>query len=240
MDVNQELLKVQKEWIDYCITKNVPKDNPNISDPFCYSVTNEYINSTRKIMIVGQECVGENKYQDECSFEQCQKWSREYLESQLDYGNMHKYNKSPFWNMFRNFKKNGVEPAWNNMDKFHLVIDEKSRPLNIEIKNIVDAPYGKDEKSLIKREIEMTKPNVVIFVIGPYYFNSLAISLEIHDKEIWKRRPTRKNPCVEITDYASLGCLAFWSYHPAYLNRIKELNTVVDMIIGRIKIMELG
>ena len=237
--LNEKLLNLQKDWLLQINADELAKDYP-ISRPFCFAVTKEFTKTDRRIMIVGQEAANYGLYSSAWPVEEIQVFNVEYVSKQLGYKeNDHAYNRSPFWKLFRKLKDSGFEPVWNNIDKFHRVYmeqdkdgkdKEKTVPLSSEIERLVDAPYGEEKKSLLVREIELTNPCAVLFVIGPYYHEALSLSLGISDDTICDYKPNKAQPCRVLSDVASLGRPVLWSYHPAYLNRVHELDTVVAKV----------
>ncbi len=231
IDINKQLLTIQKEWLEICGADDLAKIHP-ISRPFSFSVTEEYLSSNRKVMFIGQEAKDFGIYSDNWPIEDIQLFNKNYVDIQLghkSYDEEIKYNGSPFWNLFRTFHHNGSEPVWNNVDKFHRVIDNKTECLSIELERIFNAPYGEDNKSLLMREIEITQPNVIIFITGPYYYESMALSMGVDCKELLIHKPRKNSPCSDISDVINLGMPVLWSYHPAYLSRINSMDTVYEM-----------
>ncbi len=231
MDINQKLLKIQKEWLAICGADDLAKKHP-ISRPFSFSVTDQFLSSDRKVMFIGQEAKGFGMFSDNWPIENIQLFNKNYVETQLGYrphDDWIKYNGSPFWNLFRSFQQYGSEPVWNNVDKFHRVIDKKTECLTLELERIFSAPYGEENKSLLMREIEITKPSAVIFLTGPHYYETMALSLGVDCNELLIHKPRKNSPCSDVSDVIKLGMPVLWSYHPAYLTRIKSMDTVYEM-----------
>lgn len=237
--LNEKLLDLQKDWLAQINADELARQFM-ISRPFSFAVTKEYLESNCRIMIVGQEAANYGLYSSNWPIEDIQAFNIKYVSKQLGYKDDDcEYNRSPFWNLIRKLKKSGFEPVWNNIDKFHRINIcqdnkneriEKTIPLSLEIERIVDAPYGKEKKSLLIREIELSNPCAVLFVIGPHYHEALSLSLGISDEVIYDYRPRRKQPCSVLFGITDLGKPVIWSYHPAYLNRIHELDAVVARV----------
>ena len=126
------------------------------------------------------------------------------------------------------------------MDKFHRIEKGKgdngiTRPLTAEIERKLNIPYGSDRKTLLMREVEISAPNIVAFVTGPNYHETMALSLGIDDEELYLLRPQKSKPCNNITEIADLGIPVFWTYHPAYMNRIKCMDDTVKLLCGAVK-----
>ncbi|MCH5316250.1 MAG: hypothetical protein J1E81_10065 [Eubacterium sp.] len=148
-DINNELLKVQKEWIEaklltymggqgtdcdehgrYKKSKE-QEESLYLSCPFYMGVTDEYVKRTksRRVMIIGQEARHYGTWKDNRNDfgytpEESQQWAIEYLLCQLDTPKQnsrfnHKYNHSRFWSTFRTLSDNDINVCWNNIDKVY-------------------------------------------------------------------------------------------------------------------------
>ncbi len=229
--VNEMLYFNMKDWLKQCNAVNLAKQYP-ISRPFYHAVTDEYLKSGYRIMIVGQEAADYGLYTSKWSDEEIQQFNINYTSTQLGYKKVCKYNHSPFWNIFRRFKTVGIEPSWNNIDKFHQVGEtQKTIPLTEEIEKIVDASYGYDHKSLLIREIEITRPSVILFVIGPYYHKALSYTFDVDDEKIQVYKPSNNSICNKLpSSLIQIDTPVFWTYHPAYLNRIHSMELVIKTV----------
>lgn len=128
--------------------------------------------------------------------------------------------RSPFWRAYRQIRRNfdddvdGLNTAvlWTNI--FRMSLDGGS-VINggtiEEIQSIQEATQG-----LLKAEIEILKPDVVIFFTGPYYNNALYsefIDLTLHDFYGYDLSRT------SWLEHPSLPSVSLRTYHPGYLNR---------------------
>jgi len=237
MNINERLLEIQREWIKSCGADEIAKE-VRLSRPFSFAVTKEYVKNQNKVMVIGQEARDFGEYADNWPLIDVQHFNEDYVSIQLGYRAPHdevKYNSSPFWKFFRELKKREMEPVWNNVDKFHLVkeIDhqtKKTESLRAEQERVFSAPYGPDSKSILIREVETVAPDIIVFLTGPYYHETMALALGISDKELCAQKPNKSVPCQDITKISGLGIPTFWSYHPAYLNRIKKIDHTVNII----------
>ncbi len=233
-DLNKKLLEMTKEWLVECCADKLAIQYP-ISRPFCYAITNEYLVSKFRIMIVGQEAMDYGRYSSDWPLEDIQQFNIAYTSRQLGYSTDTRINSSPFWKFVRKIKELGIEPSWNNVDKFHRIIEKDGKdetiPLTVEIEEKVDSSYGQENKSLLRREIELVTPNLVIFVIGPDYDKALAFSLGIASTDLSDYKPSVVCPCKELPhSLIKMDCPVLWSYHPAYLNRIHSLDKVANLV----------
>ena len=125
---------------------------------------------------------------------------------------------------------------WNNLDKFH---PAGSQRLTATDGITFSQPYGKEKMSVLQREISLLKPAAIVFVIGSgKYIDSLAtaFSLDINCLRLYK--PTRSSLVVDISNLLDLdGIKVLWTYHPAYLQRIKAYHHVLrDIIDTKLKL----
>ena len=229
-EFNQLLRELQDEWKKTILLPYAEKHPEAISNPFYYRVSNEYFNANKRIMIIGQETNKFGVYTDNWN---SQPWCVDYLRFQLwkipsDSGE--KYNASPFWRMFREFNNRGIVPSWNNVDKIQQYRKGENSPLSLELESFFSQRYGNDDKSLLQREIELDKPDILLFITGPYYCFTMATALGLKEEVLKSYRPSSQKYCVEITDLLNVGAKAFWTYHPRYLNQIHELLPCVDEI----------
>lgn len=239
MNTNSKLLELQEQWNQNVLFPYVENlDNNILSRPFYFGVSEEYLESKHKIMIVGQETRDYGHYNHDWPMPAIQKWGVDYLRRQLwksgteEFIKGHKYNRSGFWTLFRSFLKRGYVPCWNNIDKIQQAKGMASTiRLSNEHKRIFCRQYGEDNKSLLQREIELVKPDVVLFITGPNYHVSMTESLGLVEGALEELKPNRTKVCREITKEAGLGMPAFWAYHPSYLNRIHKISVCVQFVL---------
>lgn len=219
---NTEILSAQKEWynnimvpyinnqftkreVSLYASENEKYNDVKISCPFCMGLTDEYINShNKKIMIVGQVArkLGSwskqwqgrttddlfkdiDKKEDYWPAKRMQNWANDYLECQLKNSTSEKYNSSAFWDFFRDLKSCGnISLCWNDLDKVNFVEnDGKEKNLTYKDETVLSSKYEYDGESLslLQREIKIAKPDIIIFAIGPYYSLSLDVALGVSD-----------------------------------------------------------
>jgi len=234
--MNLDLFKEQLYWNEMVVNPYFANyASPTLSRPYYMGVSEEYIRSKQRIMIIGQEAKGFGSYTDNWSMDDIRAWVIDYLRKQLygmeTAGNKCKYNSSAFWKLFRAFEQNGFTPCWNNIDKIHQTINRKTIPLTLELESHFCQQYGESKKSLIQREIDICNPHAILFITGPNYTHSMATSFGIKESLFLECCPTITNPISDITDILNIGVNCIWTYHPTFLNRKHILDIVVKDII---------
>lgn len=240
MDINEQLNEYQEKWLKNIFEPYVYR-NPNygISYPFFTGVSEEYEKASKRIMIIGQETRGWSQYKPDWTTVDSQKWAVDYLRYQLHYSNdekliekFKKRNTSQFWNFFRAISKDGIVPCWNNIDKAQRNINGKTKALTVEIECELNKNSPNSNKTIFQREIEITKPDVIVLITGPNYYITMETAMNLKKNTLEDFRPSIQNSCVDISSIANFGIPTFWTYHPTYISRNKYLNR--DDIIAKI------
>lgn len=199
------------------------KENNGYSAMFRMGFPEDYIDSDRPLlMYVGQEDLDGKPHKT-------QAWVRKYqivqrtqtYNKEIDRGS----NKSPFWELYRKLDDMGYNCLWDNLDKF-LKADHKEH-LGKEEAVELNAAYGEDKLSVLQREINLLRPKVIVFAIGPRkkYRASLASAFSIDTSLLYTYRPTRKNCVNDISSVLGLTeTIVLWTYHPNYLRRAKLID----------------
>ncbi|MBE6986133.1 MAG: hypothetical protein E7433_01730 [Ruminococcaceae bacterium] len=197
-------------------------ENNGYSAMFRMGYPDEYIDSGRPLlMYVGQEDLNGNKGKT-------QEWIRKYQTIQRAENNEldpdEKVRYSPFWVLYRTFCDMGYNSLWNNLDKLLKLAKKETKPLEREAAVAFNAPYGEEGISVLQREINLLKPKVIVFAIGPRekYRASLASAFSIDVSLLYPYRPTRQNCVNDISSLLGLkDTIVLWTYHPNYLSRGK-------------------
>jgi len=209
--INKKLKTLySSKWED--LIKNI--DNSNAAHPLLIKVNEEYVNADIRVMIIGQETDKWNGLFED------KKKTIDYLMN--DYYNyfyenvdhdinlekrIKKKNKRPFWNrknfkfyeeeLKKIFKDKKVSFLWNNVSKIGKQGRGKPTTKIKEIEN----EYFKD---IVKEEIKILKPDIIIFVTGNRY-----IPIEHEPVKKIKFEPVAKIKFKKFKDI-----LAFRTYHP--------------------------
>lgn len=259
--VNEKLLKIQKEWKEQLYTPLFEYYNKNreelgvLSCAFGFGVSDRYIESDKKIMVVGQEANGHSVDYEKWGLENWRDWAVDYLNFQVYGDTSQKWNftanNSPFWQFLIKLKEKGYGVCWNNLDKVRRYITnngpeptesyllENDDDCKIKDRSILHKKIF-DGKSLLQKEIEIAEPNAVVFAVGPKnpYYHSLSLAFFGGDKvdgylnERGKKYPQLKNDryCCDIREYLNLDIPAYYTYHPKYLRIKGKLDGVLNKI----------
>ncbi|ADN78370.1 hypothetical protein [Geobacter sulfurreducens] len=223
-----------------------------LSPPLLLYPTTRWKEAAVRVLLVGQETLGWD-FSDGSYF----KWPYSEISSFKDFltvensvdAMMHGYKvfefsryqpdnyRSPFWRAYRQIRRNfdpevdGLETAvlWTNL--FRMSIDGGSVVNNgteEEIKSLQLATAG-----LLKSEIEILKPNVVLFFTGPNYNDTLYKEFEgIKLLNFMGHDPSR----TAWLEHRHLPNVSLRTYHPEYLNRgnWELVDNIEQAIIARI------
>jgi len=197
---------------------------------YCYE--ENYLDTDNiKIMFVGKETNGWNN-QDislESTIDHCIGLAKDTMSRE--------YNKSrPFWNFIKKINET-INPGkklnfiWNNINKFGKYKD----------KEITGSGRGRASKKVLEQEneyfnvfiteLEITKPDVVIFLTGPSY-----------DKDIKKKLPNvRFEKCSDLKPrkfarvvHEKLPKKSFRVYHPQYLRLSRKEGKYIELLKEKI------
>lgn len=250
VEKNDLLLKAQKVWKEECYDKvkaNYKTDASKkgiLSYTFNLGVSDEYVKSPKKIMIVGQEARGHTHDEEYW----CLKRTVDYMNCQVHGKKNPKYkrdkcNRSPFWRFFRKIDNDGqgYSPCWNNIDKvtrYEIARsgEEKERKIDDDDRKVLNQKLSLGQ-SLLQKEIEIVEPDIVVFAIGtnPAYLCALRAAFGL-EKE-WGEycpslTPTLDGCCREISKILNLDVPTYWTYHPNFLNYHKLFNDTVKKIVS--------
>lgn len=225
-EINSIELALKKIYDEWDLGNELDK-NPKYSAMFRMGFPDEFIDDNKPVlMYVGQECL-------RCNNEKTQEWVRKYqsLQMKKEYidGFCEEINSSPFWSFYRKIADKGYNVLWNNLDKFH---PYDSARVTGEDAERFNAQYGEDNKSVFQREIELIKPKVILLTVGPKrkYIQSLCSALGISNISMMQKfKPTKSKPVSDLTEVIAIpDTKVLWTYHPAYLNRIKKYSDILD------------
>lgn len=247
-EVNDELRSIIRDWRDSDrIQKQLLKSGKDkFSDVFVPGITEYYADDAnakgRRILLYGQEA--RNFYFNaNNSVEDIQGWVINYALCQVYQTDCDeskaKWNASPFWTFFRKIKRHGWHPVWSNLDKFHRVdlINKKTKSLTIGEEVVFNSPVKEGEKTIVQKEIDVLKPDLIVFLVGPHYIDSLCTALKIEKDQLAAIKPSAsaENYCVQISGaLTKLSMPVYWTYHPAFINYSKSKGMSYDDLIRHI------
>lgn len=258
MDKNEELLQAQTLWHDKCyaaLKREYDNDESKgrLSCAFGFGLSKHYIDSGKKIMVIGQEANDHSFDIAKWGAKNWQKWAIAYFDFQV-YGEQtagyeFSKNNSPFWQFMSKLTARSIGGGlcWNNLDKVRryvngqtwmetkLPYDKKARD-NCERKLLNEKIF--EGKSLLQKEIEIAEPNAVIFAVGPTnpYYHTLCDAFfdgeGAYERLLDGGYPSlaENGGVVEISAKLGLKMPAYYIYHPNYLQMRGRLDIVVDDI----------
>lgn len=247
-EVNDELRSIIRDWRDSDrIQKQLLKSGKDkFSDVFVPGITEYYADDAnakgRRILLYGQEA---RNFIFGCdnSVENIQEWVIKYTLRQVyqnkDDESEEKWNNSPFWALFRKIKEHGWHPVWSDLDKFHRLINKETKSLTIGEEVVFNSPVKEGEKTIVQKEIDILKPDLIVFLVGPrpHYIDSLCTALKIEKDQLAAIKPSAsaENYCVQISGaLTKLSMPVYWTYHPAFINRSKGKGMSYDDLIRHI------
>ncbi len=185
---------------------------PGLSAPLLIKIPTRYLSQDTKLMIIGQQTQG---------------WGGESIEDALKSYEEFKfgeyYYSSPFWNITRKVERAlGVDEyaiTWSNLNR----CDYNGRRPPAGIENELRAFLP-----MLVSEIEILKPDIVIFFTGPYF--------DEHIKQAFNG--ARFEPAGNAFEERELSRIrhdllpyhTYRTYHPNYLRRSRIEPRFVDFI----------
>ena len=223
-------------YVNY-FSKNNLKDEEilNFSRPFLIDVNDEYINSDKKVMIIGQETyTWYGLYKDFLNEDNGVKSTQDiYRNFMLQ--NKANYN-SPFWNFFNKLEENSnASFIWNNVYKLETIeyLEDPNKlgqkvgfsllSKNKEYKHLIEK-VRIFQKDILIKEIEILKPDIVIFLTGHPY-DSLFMDKQFSNIQNFYQN-IEEAILLKIDKWKfgrfeneHLPYKTYRTYHPNYLNR---------------------
>ncbi|WP_288982859.1 hypothetical protein [uncultured Flavobacterium sp.] len=229
MNVNEqldELYRLKMPFLVKSLSEYNEQNNDKATNPLLIKVSEKWEKSEVKIMIIGQETFT---------------WCVECGENGVFSGNIdlsiNIYNNffnnsfgypSPFWNEFRRISKSiitskSVDFSWNNIIKVGRIGSGNVPKINEII--------FKDFNVLVE-EINITKPNILIFFTGPNYNNHIKKfigNFNVKPKDNFK---INELSFLEFNELEFDLCIR--TYHPNYLYRSGKREKIINGIINEI------
>lgn len=237
MSMNDELTQL---YNDYFINKirDLSSDELQFSTPFLLKPNTSYELSKQKIMIVGQETyTWYGKFAEFLSNESPINYAQNVY-SKFHEEESTNYN-SPFWSYINKlFENSDYHWIWNNVFKLETVeylSDEKhlGKKVSLSVLNknkkyryLIDK-IKSIQKDIFLKELEILKPDVVIFFTGNPYDNLFMDWQFDTQKNFYQEIPEAFEIGIDKWKFGRL-CnpllpqKTFRTYHPNYLRRVSK------------------
>ncbi len=247
---NEELAKAQTEWKEQYYDRLISGQRNIVpSCAFAFGMTDTYMESNKRVMIVGQQANGHTTDYEKWCLDSFREWNIRYLLKQTDEDvfdieckkksgtaandHSYRYNRSAFWQLFRDMEKGGFGLAWNNLEKVR-EYNKGGKEILMESEenlNLLNEPLPSCKASLIKREIQIADPHFIIFAVGPRsrYINAINRAFQTQ----LEGYPTVEQPIIDVTEKLGLDIPAVWTYHPTFLRRSRLYDEVVARVLFR-------
>lgn len=197
------------------------------TNPFFITTPKDYETYTNSIMVFGQEtngwcieCGKKSEYSN--SLDRSLKVYRDFYLN----GGINSY-RGPFWNEFKRIRREILKTKsavflWNNINKIGRIGKGNIPNLNeVQFKHL----------DVVRYEIELLKPNILIFFTGPHYDHFLKKNIgDFSQKEI-------SDSLWEVTffDERFKNLKAFKTYHPNALYHQSINRLVIPNLINAVK-----
>lgn len=229
--MNNQLTKIYETEFEKLSSK-LMEYNENVGDtqkatnPFLLKVPENYTDFSNKIMIFGQET---NSWCGECGDKSAfsnkiEKSIQIYQQFYLD-GGINRY-RGAFWNEFKRIKKqvsesNNAVIIWNNINKIGRIGKG-----NVHSINEIQFEYF----NVIRDEIRLLKPNIIIFLTGHHYDFFIK-----HNLGKFKQKEIKENlyELNFVDEFENIKC--FKTFHPGTLYRNKINRIVIHELIDNVK-----
>ena len=196
-----------------------------------------YLKADLRIMIFGQETNSwEHKVHSDIPINQSIDFVEQTVVTFMDhYGRFlndkvnKKGKKSPFWNAHNKIVKKlgdrNIEIVWNNIYKIGNKSKNHNRP-HSNIRQMENASFD-----VISNEIEILKPDVLIFFTGPDYEARVNKKFQINGTfEVSSRIPSRELAKFSLENKIQ----SYRTYHPRYLQQKHKMD-YLNLIINELK-----
>ncbi|WP_345974598.1 hypothetical protein [Sulfurimonas sp. HSL3-7] len=214
-------------------------DETHISPPLLLSTTAKWVNSNKRILVIGQETLGWEwgKIRNLSDFKELKAISS-MIENyeRFSFGENYRHKSSPFWKAFRlvrtslsGSENTGFESnvLWTNLFRSSYDGGSFLKKANLAIAN----EFITNTSSVLIQEIALLQPTEVIFFTGPNYDKYIKKTFQqVTFKPLNENTPLRELAKIEIP---SFNASCYRTYHPNYLQRSKKfgyINTIINDI----------
>ncbi|MDR1848055.1 MAG: hypothetical protein LBR17_08085 [Bacteroidales bacterium] len=224
MNINKKLEKLYEEkwaglknaWNEYS-----GEAKQKLHKPLLMQLVDDFDNADIKVMFIEQELPKGTKYQIGESFPEFKIPGYQDLENDLkEAKGIASYFKKEFIKRFNNkHKDKKIQYVWNNLIKIGLADCKDKTLYSLEKKNF----------TVLKEEIEIIKPDVILFTTGPVYDNKLKYLIGVAPEKIdgFDKKQLAFIPMDHI--------VALRTYHPRSICRYCGGWDFIDRIIEQIE-----
>lgn len=222
MTINEQLKIVYKQYLSKLIIASQHEPN-SFSYPLLMKVFPDYKFVKKKILFVGKETYGwisTLKHTSNLTVELLMDSYEEFEFAKYYHG-----RNSPFWRFIRKIHQtiNGTEfpngILWTNFSK----CDCNRTTPNYKLQRINDIGFN-----LIKDEIRITKPDIVLFITGWNYEHEFQRVFSGIQYETIEENYIYKCSHNQLTDKT------FMTMHPNGLNYRSKLNSTIEKILDQL------
>lgn len=230
-EINAGIIDIYEKWRNEIKTFSPQLLTEEFSNIFCTGVSENWISSDMRIIIVGEEATWKSRknynYNDKNELQECQQWILNELCQQLYYTTVQKHS-SPFWRRIRAIQKAFPEASicWTNID----VINSK----NCRALRETDRKLLHSSKTQILREVvELIKPTHILFF--GWHNTSLKhefpeLSEKVYPENYGDTGFMKENGYIYKTIYKNITVV--FTYHPSWIaansnNYIKKLINIL-------------
>ena len=177
-----------------------------------------YFKANKKILIIGQECpMGDEVWVD---VEYCMNWNSDEKSNSIFWQGAHAFN-----NMFNNELSGTRCFMWTNVSKFSAY---DGKPLG----NEDDFRFCVDNFNVLKEEIKIIEPDIVIFFSGYKYDDKIKQQFEEGDLEFTEinERYEQRELAKIFSRTNSLPQHTYRTYHPRYLRQSKQWHFISEIV----------
>lgn len=220
-DINNELIDLYREKFneDYCnkiaAFNESCSDGLKITNPWLLAASNDYCNASKRVMVIGQESYGWNK-----DFNNGDMIKGVFIPVLMkhydDFVNIDKGYKdrtSPYWNLYKKLIRSNGKVGFiaNNVGKVGYVFKGKGM-------RGFDASINDALTDIVKREIDICKPDVIICLCSYLYDSHLSKRIGSFNTETVLQGVSKQKFAKLTNEWLDArGIKCYRTYHPAYL-----------------------
>lgn len=231
-DMHPQLRRAYEDYVG--AVRTLPTSlRKKASAPLLLSIREEWSVSANRLLIVGQETNGwtsaiKTKPRQLKTLEHFCKSASGIAEmvhayDSFDFAQTYSHRNSAFWRAFRHLEENIAEAKsaamWTNLFRVD-VGGSVVRGCDDEACNHL----RRVQAGLLKTEVKVLKPTVVIFFSGPTYDQEIAHAFS--DSRFEQAFPDRPEREIAVVRSALLPVNSFRIYHPNYLQRSRRWSLI--------------